>query len=156
MKLIFYKAWYNPRATFFDKVIAFFSLGSVSHSEICFSNGECFSISPRENSIRFKKIPLNPQRWDIVELNISLRDEMKVYKYCKKIEQKKVKYDYIGALTSPLRLCIQNEDKYFCSEVCANVLSETEIFDLEKGCRYTPSRLQKTIRKLIKDKNDSR
>lgn len=148
MKLIFYKAWNNPKATMLDKIVALFSLGKYSHTEIHFSNDEAFSISPRENTIRFKKIDVNPQRWDSIDINLSIKEELQVYKYCVRLAQRKYKYDYIGALSSPLRLCIQNKNKYFCSEICANILQEQNIFQLEKGCKYTPVRLSKEILKI--------
>lgn len=150
MKLISYKVWGNPKSTWLDKIVSIFSLGKYSHSEIAFENGECFSISPRENIGRIKKINYTEKEWNILDLNVSAETEEDVYKCCQIVSKANIEYDFLGAFTSPLSLCIQRKEKIFCSEICADIFTLKGIFKLERGCRFTPSKLQKTIERKTK------
>lgn len=148
MKLISYKVWGNPKSTFLDYVVAIFSLGRYSHSEIAFENGECFSISPRENIGRLKVINYKNAEWDIINIPVSEEKEKEIYECAQLVALGCIKYDYLGALTSPLRLCIQKETRIFCSEVVADILMSKGVVNLNRGCSYTPSRLHKQIKQI--------
>ena len=142
MKVAFYNAW-QPKATLLDKAIAVFSFGGYSHAELVFPSGECFSISARDKSVRFKKINIDNSRWDTEDINEEvdpalLREAAKDY-----LGQE---YDYIGALTSIAPMCFQKPNKSFCSEVIVNLLRNTPQYcHLKKGCNYSPSALQKLL-----------
>lgn len=150
MKLAFYKA-FQPKATFLDKSVAIASGGLYSHVELVFPNDVCFSISPRENKGRFKRIKLNPEQWDIIELDSSLNYKQ-IMKDCSFYLN--FKYDYIGALFSVTPFCIQKNSRIFCSEVVSNILNQYFVyFFIEDGCKYSPSRLHYAITNNIKTIN---
>jgi len=143
MKLAFYKAFQN-NATALDIAIAIASGGKYSHVELVFSNEESFSISPRDKVGRFKDIVFHPDRWDFIELNIEAGVELVIREEANKLLG--LSYDYIGALTSVLPICIQENDKIFCSEAVANILRYSVKYSyLRDGCKYSPVNLHKEI-----------
>jgi len=148
MKVISYKVWGNPKSTWLDKAISIVSFGNYSHTELVFSDGKSFSISPRDVIVRFADININSGSWDIIDIQVDKKTEAAIRAECEQLKKKKYKYDYIGALSSPLRLCIQRKDRYFCSELISYILNKYRVKNLDKGCKYTPVRLQKTLRRL--------
>ena len=147
MKVAFYKVKGNPNARWDDKIIAFVSRGNYSHVELVFSDGISFSSSNRDGGTRFKYIDYNKDNWDIFDLNISPEDEGKMRLLALRLTDKE--YDLIGALTSPLKLCLQNKDKYFCSEVCLTLIKEVVNKDIVP-CKFTPVKMSKLIKHYIK------
>lgn len=145
MYLISYIAFGNSKATFMDKVIAFLSFGKYSHSEIVFSNGRSFSISPRDDTARFKNIDINSGHWSIIKLNITIDEEDIIMKNCESFRH--LEYDYLGALLSPIRLCLFNsKNKTFCSKLIVGLLKDTEEYNyLGKDCSYSPNRVYNSI-----------
>ncbi len=143
-KLAFYKA-FQPKATLLDKIIAFFSGGLYSHVELVCPDGKCFSISPRENKTRIKRINLNNRTWEVVSIGELDQDIVQ-----KEIEKYKNKtYDYIGAIFSVLPICFQKEGKVFCSELVTNILRKTpEYCRFESGCKYSPNELYEEVQEL--------
>jgi len=147
MKLISYKVWGNPKARVWDYIISIFTLGEYSHSELVFSDGMSFSISNRLKTPKFKNIDINSGSWDIIDFEVAPNIEQKIKRLCLYKQKQKFTYDYKGAFFSPLRICKHYKNKYFCSELVVDVLRDY-IFDLQPGCKYTPSRLQKTIQTI--------
>lgn len=142
MKVAFYKA-YQSRAEVLDKLIAICSFGRHSHVELVFPNGECFSISARDGKARFKNIELHPDRWDVYELDESVKEEE-----VRSIAEKYLgfKYDFVGAISSVFPICVQKEQRIFCSEIVTDIIKQFEGYtEFEKGCNYSPSRLKKEI-----------
>ena len=72
----------NALFRFFDDAIKFFTHEPYSHCEIAISNSQqskmytCFSASNRDRGVRKKIMELPPERWDLVELEISLEEVM--------------------------------------------------------------------------------
>ena len=146
MYLKSYKAYNNPKATWQDKFIAMVSLGSYSHSELQFHFGDSFSISGREGISRIKRIDYKADRWKTDKLQISLAEERKIFNHIKSIPP--YRYDWFGAAFSIFRFCgFESKKKKFCSEVVADILRENCVNYkwLDKGCSYSPSKLQKSI-----------
>ena len=56
MKLAFYKAKHGTKI---DKIVAAAIGSEYSHVELVFSDGICFSASPRDKGVRFKTINLD-------------------------------------------------------------------------------------------------
>ena len=144
MKLASYKA-FNPDSTWLDKAIGIMSFGKYSHSELIFSSGHySFSISPRDGGARVKNINFNPDHWDIVDLKLTDKEEIRILGECSKMAY--YRYDYIGALFSISPFCIKKKNKGFCSQVITNLLSETNAYcHLGDGCGYSPTRLHKEV-----------
>lgn len=143
MELAFYKA-FQPKATITDNIIALASFGKYSHVEIVFPD-ECFSVSARDKVGRFKKIDVNSGSWDILELHPDIPCEDLRENASKYLGYK---YDYLGALFSITPLCIQRDDKIFCSEVVTNLLNKYPVYNLGDGCKYSPSELYSQIQRI--------
>jgi len=141
MKLAFYKA-FQPKATWIDNTIAIFSGGKYSHVEIVFPDGECFSISARDGKGRFKNIPIDNDRWDILEIYPA--EPKRIREDAEEFEG--YKYDYLGAIFSVAPFCFERSTRIFCSEVITNILRRYPSYSfLEEGCNYSPSRLYKEL-----------
>ena len=139
MKLAFYKA-FQPNATLLDKTIAICTFGKYSHVEVVFSDSMAFSISPRDKMSRFKRIDFNPEHWDFVELNITKKEED--YIRAMSYQYQNYKYDYVGAITSATLVCIQKDNKLFCSELASKMIRNSKKYcGLKKDCRYSPNEL---------------
>ena len=129
----------NTLFRFFDDAIKFFTHGPYSHCEIAISNPQqskmytCFSASNRDGGVRKKIMELPPERWDLVELEISLEEVMAFFE-----KTKGLKYDLIGALGVVLRIK-DSKTKYFCSEWCAECLG------IDKPYRFSPNSLYKNL-----------
>lgn len=119
MKLAFYKA---SSGNWLDKAINLFTgLYGYSHVELVFSDGMCFSCSPRENETRFKKIDLDDDKWVVVDVECSDTKEELIREQAEKLVGKK--YDWWGIFfyfVIPLKK--QSDGKWWCSEICAYLL----------------------------------
>ena len=93
----------------------------------------CFSASNRDGGVRKKIMELPPERWDLVELEISLEEVIAFFE-----KTKGLKYDLIGALGVVLRIR-DSKTKYFCSEWCAECLG------IDKPYRFSPNSLYKHL-----------
>ena len=146
MKAIFYKA-FQPNATKLDKAIAVCSLGIYSHVELVFDDEVCFSVSARDGGARFKKININTDSWDSINLNITEESEKDIRRIAKTFTG--YKYDYLGALFSITPVCIQKDDRIFCSEIVTNLLDACVRYrTLGDGCRYSPNKLYKELKRI--------
>lgn len=123
----------------FDDITKFFTHGKYSHCEIAISNPQpfniytCFSASNRDGGVRKKRMELPPERWDLVELEISPKEVNVFFE-----KTKGLKYDLIGALGVVLRIK-DSKTKYFCSEWCAECLG------IDKPYRFSPNSLYKHL-----------
>jgi len=146
MKIAFYKA-FQPKATALDKTVAVCSFGKYSHVELVFSDGTCFSVSPRDGGARFKKIHLSEQTWKIIDLPITDHAEKEIRDIAKNYIG--YKYDYIGAIFSVMPICIQKNNRLFCSEIATNLLNHCIYYNkLGDGCKYSPNDLYKKLKEL--------
>ena len=158
MKLAFYKAYQKKlkdekfssyvKRLWLDWVIAIASLGKYSHVELVDGDG-WFSISPRTNSAKWRKIEPKTGRWDFVELDLTQHQKAKIRAKINKYMG--MKYDYIGAIFSITPFCIQKNNKVFCSELVVNLINRTAGYDwLRDGCKYSPSKLHKRLENASK------
>lgn len=79
-----------------------------------------------------KYIYLDPKSWQVITLPESY-DQTKALTWFTKNAGKP--YDTLGAITSVLSIRFSNNDKYFCSEACAEMLG------LPYPRQYTPQSL---------------
>lgn len=138
MKIAFYKAEYGDC---WDKLVALWTWGPYSHCELVFSDGECFSASPRDGGTRFKNIEFVPERWDFLE--IPVRDEEEIREWCRTQEGRK--YDWLGILGFILTIRrLEDRDKWYCSEICFHALSKfNSSIPRTRYRRFDPNRLYK-------------
>ena len=119
MKLAFYK---GVHGNIFDWLILLWTWGKYSHVELVFGDNTSFSSSQWDSGVRFKKINYSHlNRWDFIELPFDADEEEVIKEKCKKLVGKA--YDWIGIIFDQfLPLNIHDQDKWWCSEVVANVL----------------------------------
>jgi uncharacterized protein YycO len=114
-------AFYRGSGKLMDKIIRWWTGGEYSHVEVQFSDGKCFSSSFRDKGVRFKKIDLKPEKWNVVD--ISIENEAEVLEWC--MTQLHKKYDLLGVLgyvLTPFRNTVQSKKRWYCSEICAHIL----------------------------------
>ena len=119
---------HGMKKTWAGRLIALRS-SPYTHSEIEFSDGVSFSSTMQDGAggTRFKDIDYtkHPDRWDSVEIPISMSDEMIVRVSADYLDGR-VEYDLWGLLSfgTPLKIIKPNPDKMWCSEVCAYLLKK--------------------------------
>lgn len=114
-------AFYRGRGRFVDWLIKYWTQGRFSHVEVVFSDGMCYSSSPRDGGVRFKKIDLKDEKWDVLEVDVG--DETVVREWCK--TQVGKGYDFLGIFgfaILPHRNDVQSNRRWYCSEISAEVL----------------------------------
>lgn len=138
-KIIDFQSFYYR---IFDDFTCLVTDGIYSHCELAIENlGEynCYSSSNRDGGVRKKRMELPLEDWDLIEIThlVNVRDIVDFYK---KTQGKK--YDFIG-LMSPVLGNLHDDDKYFCSEWCAEAIGV--IFPN----KYSPSSLYRYLRKML-------
>lgn len=123
MKILFYKAW--VAGDFKDKVISIWTFGPYSHVELMFSDDVCFSASWRGNEagVRFKKIHVIPERWDIIEIPTTIAQEAKIRGWCEDRAKENAKYDWWGIVQFVLPFVQQKDEDWYCSEISIAALN---------------------------------
>lgn len=118
--LAFYKSS-SPTATAWDKTIAFLDGSMYSHVELAVKREDdsydCYSSSNRDDGIRYKNMKLDPEKWDLVPVDVSSRTVVDKY-----LENKGCKYDYLGLLATKIKFMKGFKKRWYCSEFCAYVL----------------------------------
>jgi len=157
MYVIFFE---NQQGNFFDKLVRWYTSSFKeklngdwkwlpSHCEILFNNKISFSADSDEDLVRFKyrNYISEDTSWSIVHVNLSHgADEDTVYKYCETKEG--LKYDYAGIFAFFTPFVRQNKNKYFCSEICAEVIDlYTDIKIYKPYSSITPVELKKILLK---------
>lgn len=99
--------------------------GPYCHAEIQFADGQMFS-SLAPNGVRFlsaadsfAELKAHADYWDIIALPWLETDEIRYW--CE--GEVGVGYDYRGALSSGFGLAVANSEKWFCSEISAEIVS---------------------------------
>jgi len=101
--------------------------GPYCHAEIRFRDGRSFSAQAPEG-VRFVdsdavSMMLRRQRafWSIVDLPKSWQETPELLRWCE--SELGCAYDYLGAINSGIGLAWHHAQKWFCSEICGEVLS---------------------------------
>lgn len=138
MKIAFYKGLKSRKPL--DIIICLATLSRYSHCELVFSDGVCASSSMRDSGVRFKKIDLTDDKWDVYELFDITEEDERLIRYYFQINDDDA-YNYIGAIGSMFGLELIQEDKKWCSEICATTIGESPT---------TPGRLHSRLRNSMK------
>jgi hypothetical protein len=140
MQVIFYVAKYG---TWQDGIVAHWTRGPYSHCELLFSDGMAFSSSPRDGGTRFKQIEFKPHHWDLYPLSVDGEKEAAIRLWCE--GQLGKKYDWLGIFGFVVKnSAIQDPKKWYCSEICANVLNLFKVTHFP-SIEITPNKLAKKI-----------
>ena len=116
-------AWYRPgvaAARLSDWIIRTLTGSPYSHCELAVpcagGQYDCYSSSIRDGGVRFKTMPLPPEKWDLIPVDASPEQ---VYEALAATFG--AKYDWAGA-TGVIARWRHDKRKYFCSEWCAMAL----------------------------------
>ena len=129
-------AWYRPgvaAARVSDWIIRTLTGRPYSHCELAVpcADGQydCYSSSIRDGGVRFKTMPLPPEKWDLIPVDVNPEQ---VYEALAATFG--AKYDWLGA-TGVIARWRHDRYKWFCSEWCAWTLG------LAKPERFSPGSL---------------
>ena len=119
VSVAFYKA---SRGNWKDKVVAFWTGGDYSHTELVFHDpdtGELimWSSSPIEGKVRKKKHTIDTLTWDYLHVEVPNPEAM----MASLEEVRGERYDWLGVLGFAIPLK-DREGKWFCSELVSNAL----------------------------------
>ena len=113
-------AWYRPgvaAARLSDWIIRTLTGSPYSHCELAVpcADGQydCYSSSIRDGGVRLKTMPLPPEKWDLIPVDVSPEQ---VYEALAATVG--AKYDWLGA-TGVIARWRHDRYKWFCSEWCA-------------------------------------
>jgi hypothetical protein len=111
-----------------NKGIQWACKGVYSHCEIVLGDSphtepaECISASGMDSGVRLKTMKLNPDHWDLIELDL---DPKKVEEWLRNNIGKQ--YDYLGTARFVFPFFLrEHPDKWFCSEACADIIGFSE------------------------------
>lgn len=126
------KVWVARFSDWFTRVL---TRGRYSHCEIAVRNDDsdtytCYSSSVRDGGVRCKTMPLPSDKWDLIELPITVHDRLQQVWQSTKGRP----YDWPGALGVVFKTR-NRADKWFCSEFCASVIG------LPESWRFSPNDL---------------
>lgn len=138
-------AFYKAQDHLFDRLVSWWTKGPYSHVEIivdAVGDGyyACLSSSFRDGGVRIKNMPLPADRWDIVEVRLPVDEEKALLWYR---NYHGAKYDVLGLFGFVFRRGIEDDHKWFCSEVAADILSFAEPW------RYDPNALHATLTRYV-------
>ena len=116
-------AWYQPKvaaARLSDWIIRTLTGSPYSHCELAVpcADGQydCYSSSIRDGGVRLKTMPLPPEKWDLIPVDVNPEQV-----YAALTATIGAKYDWLGA-TGVIARWRHDKHKWFCSEWCAMAL----------------------------------
>ena len=133
MKVAFYKG----RTKLFNKLVSWYLNSPYSHCEIILDDslGLCGSSSFRDGGVRMKVIPLDPEHWDILDVNLSIQDQILVRAWFEVHSGQG--YDVLGLAGFLFRREQGNKNKWFCSESIAEALGYSDPFRFDPATLYS-------------------
>lgn len=117
----FYKGTRPGVAGLYNRLVRKWERGNYSHVELVFSDGQCASASFEDKGVRFKKIDMDPERWDLVLLPKHLELGARLWFMQR---SGKIKYDLFGQLRFLIMPITVGNDlrRVWCSEAVAAAL----------------------------------
>jgi hypothetical protein len=124
LKIAFYigKSRENPRIRLWDKFVCLVDGSRFSHAELVlehYDDGSCLcaSSSARDGGIRFKRMILTEQHWEVVDV---FGDKDFAIRWMNR--RAKRGYDWFGLVRTQIGWAPDNQTRYFCSEAVAEML----------------------------------
>ena len=143
VRVIFYRGPVN----FFGKLVQFWTASPISHVEIWFEDGDCFTASETSGVIYFKRNFAAPRDWKSVLVCMPVESETA----CKKFldQQVGLPYDWLGiTMVQVLGLRWESARSWFCSELVWAALKKaaergnvTPAPDNRMACGVCPAKL---------------
>lgn len=137
MKIAFYKSKSHP----FNRFVSWWDRGPYSHCELVGEDlGDntfmCYSSSARDGGVRKKKIKLDVNKWDVVEVDGDFEFAMtwfNKYEGCG--------YDYLGLVGFLFRIVEGQKSRFVCSE------SICEMLGYKDGWRFSPNAVAASVKR---------
>lgn len=125
-------AFYKGRKKLFNILTSWWLRGKYSHCELIVKENPdgscvCLSSSFMDGGVRKKNIYLNPELWDIVEVQGDLDYALEWFN-----AHEGQPYDVLGLSGFVLRVLGQSKSRWFCSEAIAEMLK------IENSWRFDP------------------
>ncbi len=142
----FYKGTRPGIPGLYNRLVRAWEQGNYSHVELVFSDGMCASASFEDKGVRFKKIAMDPERWDLVLLPKHLELGARLW-FIQRAG--KVKYDLLGQLRfliMPISVG-NNLRRVWCSEAVAAAL------EIPNPWRLGPNSLYDSLTYLTQEVN---
>lgn len=127
MQIAFYKSKHKP----FNKIVSWWLRGPYSHAELVtdvdpYGSSTCISASWMDGGVRKKEMYLNPQHWDLIEIDADPKFVQEWYE-----KHVGMRYDILGLLGFVWRRNYQEDTKWFCSEALGAMLKLREPWRLD-------------------------
>ena len=141
MKVIL--AFRESKGTIADKAIAWWTSSKYTHIEIIVGD-KWISSGPTHGGVYIQELRPLKDTWTYVEVDIDGRVQNTVHKFIQ--EQIGKKYDWAGILWNQIFITKRedNQDKWFCSEIVAEILIRFKAKELNKdkdSVQYSPGDL---------------
>lgn len=130
-----------------DKIIRAWNWSSISHCQIRFSDGWCYSADLLRGTIKFKMPVVDKSKWIVVRVNAMYAAEDATRAFLEKELGKE--YDWRGILLSQVfGMRSESRDKWFCSELAISALQygqcygqTSPVIDKRMPCGVYPAKL---------------
>ena len=133
-------AFYKGRSRLFNRAVSWWLSGPYSHCELVLWTQDgvsyCVSSSFSDGGVRMKAIVLNPDHWDLIEVEGDVSAAINWLD-----SHDKDLYDLLGLLGFVWRRQDGNKSRWFCSEAVAAMLGFNEPW------RFDPMSLYSTLTK---------
>lgn len=132
-------AFYKGKTRVFNRLVSWYLRGPYSHCELVLQTNTdgystCASSSFMDGGVRMKQIKLDPEHWDVIEVQGSVAVAVRWLD-----EHEDCKYDVLGLLGFLWRRTQGEQNKFFCSEAVAAMLG------LDEPWRFDPMSLHKAL-----------
>lgn len=130
-------AFYKGRTRLFNRLVSWFMRGPYSHCELVFENipagAVCWSSSFMDHGVRIKTIKLDPDHWDLVDIEVSEARAAAAAKWF--ADHAGQGYDVLGLVGMVWRRCADDKARWYCNESIGAALGLTDPW------RYDPNSL---------------
>jgi hypothetical protein len=135
-------AFYKGKSRIFNKLVSWWTRGPYSHTELVIgevSEGSvCWSASYLDKGIRRKVIKLDPDHWDLIEVEMTATELGQAQEWFHQHEN--AAYDVLGLVGFIFRRVADDHRKFFCSEAIAASLKFNDAW------RFDPNTLAAVLR----------
>ena len=127
------------------KIVQLWSWSKYFHSEIIIDNN-WISSGPSHGGVYIHKLQPLRKEYDYIEIEVDAKKLESVMKFIE--SQLGSEYDWTGVFLLGLNSNAHNESKWFCSEICAEILLRFGVKLKLASNQYTPNGLRKELKWL--------
>ena len=133
-------AFTNDNRTILAKSISVLTRSEWTHCEAVFSDGTWISSHPSRKGV-YSWVNDDESQWKVIEVDCKWEESAKFYAECIVGD----KYDYLGAARTVVPVLPNSPDRWFCSELCACILTVGGVKLKSNPARYSPGLLLKEL-----------